>query len=96
LGGKVAYRGKPDPAVYHLAVAQLGVDPKRIAVVGDALETDVKGATAAGLAAIWCTGGIHAEALGTSYGTPADPQKAADLAHKEGYAPDAIIPGFFW
>ena len=97
LGGKVAYRGKPDPAVYHLAVAKLGIaDRSRIAVVGDALETDVKGANAAGLAAIWCTGGIHAEALGTSYGTPADPQRAADLAHKEGQAPGYIIPGFLW
>ncbi len=97
LGGKVAYRGKPDPAVYHLAVAKLGLaDPSRIAVVGDALETDVKGANAAGLAAIWCTGGIHAEALGTSYGVPADPRRAAELARGEGHKPDAIIPGFLW
>jgi len=96
MGGQVAYRGKPDPAVYHLAVQRLGVDRKRIAVVGDALETDVKGARAADLAAIWCTGGIHAEALGVSYGVPADPAKAAQLAAHEGQTPQAIIPGFIW
>lgn len=96
LGGKVAYRGKPDPAIYHLAVEQLGLPARRIAVVGDALETDVKGARAAGLDSIWCTGGIHAAALGCSYGTPADPVKAFALAQAEGQMPTAIIPGFYW
>ena len=96
LGGKVAFRGKPDPAIYHLAVEQLGVPANRIAVVGDALETDVKGARAAGLDSIWCTGGIHAAALNTSYGTQADPAKAYALAQAEGQMPTAIIPGFYW
>ncbi len=97
LGGKVAYRGKPDPAVYELAGARLGVaDRRRVVVVGDALDTDIKGANAAGLSSIWCTGGIHAEALGTSYGVAADPAKAETLARREGHVPDATIPGFFW
>ena len=96
LGGKVAYRGKPDPAIYHLAVQQLGLPADRIAVVGDALETDIKGARAAGLASIWCTGGIYATALNTRYGEPADSVRAYELAHKEGHMPDAIIPGFHW
>jgi HAD superfamily hydrolase (TIGR01459 family) len=97
LGGQVAYRGKPDPAVYALAAKMLDIsDVSRIAVVGDALETDVKGAAAAGMPAIWCTGGIHAEALGTAYGQPADPEKAAGLAAAEGYNPTAIIPGVCW
>lgn len=96
LGGRVAYRGKPDPAVYHLAVARLGLAADRIAVVGDALETDIKGANASGLASIWCTGGIHAEALGVRYGEAADPAKAEALARKEGQRPSAIIPGFIW
>lgn len=96
LGGRVAYRGKPDPAIYHLAVEQLGLPARKIAVVGDALETDVKGANAAGLDSIWCTGGIHAAALGTSYGAPADPAKATALATAEGQMPTAIIPGFYW
>jgi len=95
MGGKVAYRGKPDRAVYDAAVTKLGRS-LRIAVVGDALETDVKGAAAAKLAAVWCTGGIHAAALGVSYGVAADPAKAASLAASEGYAPDFIIPGFVW
>jgi len=97
LGGRVAYRGKPDPAVYHLAVSKLDLpDKRRIAVIGDALETDVKGAAASGLQAIWCTGGIHAEVLGTCYGVAADPAKALELARTEGQNPSFSIPGFIW
>lgn len=97
MGGKVAMRGKPDPAVYAAAVAKLSHGKAlHIAVVGDALETDIKGAKAAGLPSIWCTGGIHAAALGVSYGVPANPEKAAALARSEGYAPAFIIPGFIW
>lgn len=97
LGGHAVYRGKPDPAVYHLAIDRLGIpDPSRVAVVGDALETDVAGAAAAGLKSVWCTGGIHADALGTKYGTPADQNRAEQLASDHGYEPWAVIPGFSW
>lgn len=96
MGGTVALRGKPDPKIYHLAIETLGLDPKRVAVVGDALETDVKGARASGLASVWCTGGIHAEALGVKYGEAADPDKAEALARHEGQMPTYAIPGFYW
>jgi HAD superfamily hydrolase (TIGR01459 family) len=95
MGGQVAYRGKPDPAIYALAARMLGVgDARRIAVVGDALETDVKGAAAAGFDSIWCTGGIHAAELGCAYGTKAEPTRAEALARKNGRSPTATIPGF--
>lgn len=97
LGGAVVYRGKPDPAVYHLACDRLEIDDRaRVAVIGDALETDVAGGEAAGISAIWCTGGIHAEALGVRYGQPADLDRAKRLAQEHQRAPWAIIPGFQW
>jgi HAD superfamily hydrolase (TIGR01459 family) len=97
MGGRVAYRGKPDRVVYDASVAQLRArGARRIAVVGDALETDIKGAMAAGLPSIWCTGGIHAAALGTVYGKAADPARAGALAAAEGCRPDYINPGFLW
>ena len=96
-GGQVAYRGKPDPAIYALAARMLGVtDPRRIVVVGDALETDVKGATAAGFDSIWCTGGIHAAALGCAYGVAADPARAKKVAAEFGQQPTATVPGFMY
>ncbi len=96
MGGAIALRGKPDPKIYHLAIETLGLDPKTVAVVGDALETDVKGARASGLASVWCTGGIHAEALGVKYGEAAEPAKAEALAKHEGQMPTFSIPGFYW
>lgn len=97
LGGTSVYRGKPDPAVYHLAADRLDVaDRGRVAVIGDALETDIAGGNASGIKAIWCTGGIHAEALGVSYGETASPDSAAQLADTYGRTPWATIPGFRW
>jgi HAD superfamily hydrolase (TIGR01459 family) len=97
MGGKVGLRGKPDPSIYKLAIERLGIaDKARVAVVGDALETDIKGANGCGLASVWCTGGIHAAALGVSYGVAADPVKAETLARHEGQMPTFLIPGFIW
>ena len=97
MGGAVICRGKPDPVIYKLAAHMLGVtDPRRIAVVGDALETDAKGANAAGFDSIWCTGGIHAAELGCAYSVAADPTKAEALSARFGHTPTATIPGFVW
>jgi len=97
MGGHVGYRGKPDPAIYQLAAKKLGVsDVRRVAVVGDALETDVVGATRAGFDSIWCTGGIHAEELDVVYGQTADLLRAAALAEQYGCRPCGIIAGLEW
>ncbi len=97
MGGRVAYRGKPDPVIYRLAARMLGVaDARRIVVIGDALETDVKGANAAGFDSIWCTGGIHAAELGCAYGMAADPLRAEATAKAFGHLPTATVPGFIY
>ncbi|MEU3876631.1 MULTISPECIES: HAD family hydrolase [Streptomyces] len=45
---------KPDPRIFHLALAALGAEPSpRAVMVGDSLAADVGGALAAGLSAIW-------------------------------------------
>jgi putative hydrolase of the HAD superfamily len=43
---------KPDPAIFELALAALGVDPERSLYVGDTVHFDVRGARAAGLAPV--------------------------------------------
>lgn len=45
--------GKPDPAVFHLALEGLGVEAADAWHVGDLLGTDVAGANAAGVASVW-------------------------------------------
>lgn len=44
---------KPDPAIYTLAVKQLGTDPAQTMHVGDSYERDVCAARAAGLRTAW-------------------------------------------
>jgi putative hydrolase of the HAD superfamily len=44
---------KPDPAVFHHAMAQLGVTADESVMVGDRFERDVKGAQAAGMRSVW-------------------------------------------
>jgi HAD superfamily hydrolase (TIGR01459 family) len=97
MGGMVVSRGKPDPAIYDVALAALGVaDKSRVCAVGDALHTDIRGARTGGIDAILVTGGIHAEELGIAWGGTADPVKLAELARHHGETPIAAIPKFIW
>lgn len=61
LGGRVVWYGKPYPAIYEHAL-RLGGSPDKSAVlaIGDGLQTDMAGAAAFGIDAIFVSGGIHA------------------------------------
>ncbi|MTJ80948.1 MAG: TIGR01459 family HAD-type hydrolase [Telmatospirillum sp.] len=97
LGGDVRYRGKPDPAIYDVCLARLGLDRSRVIAIGDGFPTDVAGARAAGLDCLFCTGGIHAEEIGTRYGERPDPDRLeAAILHHGGLRPAAAIGGFVW
>ena len=90
LGGSVRSIGKPDPAIYRPTLAMLGgMSPGRVLAVGDALRTDVAGATAAGIDACWVLGGLHNVLIGNHAATA---QAAADA----GLSPVAAIPAFIW
>ena len=90
LGGEVRKVGKPDPAVYEPALAMLGLPRSEVLAVGDALETDIAGAAAAGLASCWVLGGIYGERL------KGDRKAAEAAARLAGLAPVATIPAFVW
>lgn len=44
---------KPDPAIFRIAMADLGVTPRETLFVGDSVEFDMRGALAAGLPFVW-------------------------------------------
>ena len=90
LGGEVRSIGKPDPAIYGLVLPLLGVPRDRVLAVGDSLRTDIAGAAAASIPAVWVLGGIDGDLVG---GDPAAPERVAQEA---GAQPVAAIPGFFW
>ncbi|MGL5828122.1 MAG: HAD family hydrolase [Angustibacter sp.] len=55
--------GKPDPRVFARGAAGLGLPPGRCVYLGDQLEVDALGATAAGLVGCWFRAGRAASAL---------------------------------
>jgi len=97
LGGEVRYHGKPTTAIYRTCFAMLGEpDPARVMAVGDSLPTDIAGATAAGIAGVLVTGGIHAGELGVRMGEAPDSEAVARLCDAKGIWPSAAIPAFRW
>ncbi len=90
LGGDVFSLGKPDPAIYAMALAELQTPPARVLAIGDSLHTDIGGAHAAGIDSLWVLGGIHAAALG------GDDARAAAEAAAAGVSPVAMIDLLRW
>ncbi|HKM63243.1 MAG TPA: TIGR01459 family HAD-type hydrolase [Acidisphaera sp.] len=85
LGGAVRSIGKPDPAIYELVFALLDLPGDRVLAVGDSLRTDIAGAAAAGISAVWVLGGIDG-----------DPDAPDTPARQAGAEPVAAIHGFVW
>jgi len=99
MGGETLWAGKPYPAIYEAAM-RLGADvlgrpaPRdRVIAIGDAVRTDLRGATDAGIDCVFVADGIHAEELGR--GAP-DPDKLEALFAEHGYRPVAVMPKLVW
>lgn len=45
--------GKPDPRIFKMMLHQLGESPEKTIMIGNSLNSDVKGAQAAGIKAVW-------------------------------------------
>lgn len=96
LGGKTQIAGKPYRPIYDLALSEAGriagktFDSKRILAIGDGMPTDIAGAAAYGVDALYISGGIHAQ----EYGAPEEPDHnlvgrflAGHDAHPVAYMP---------
>lgn len=93
LEGEIFEVGKPDPAVYGPVLEILGIaDKARVVAVGDSPHTDLAGARAAGLDAVWALTGLAAEA----HGADPDPAYLAAVAAREGVDPIAALRALRW
>jgi len=69
LGGKTVYAGKPYPSIYEAALARIAalrggpIARARVLAIGDALRTDLAGAAAMGLDALFVADGIHRDEI---------------------------------
>jgi HAD superfamily hydrolase (TIGR01459 family) len=101
LGGRVTMAGKPHGAIYAHCLAQaqalLGrpVDPRRVLAIGDGTATDLAGANAQGLDALFVANGIFAaETLSDDGGL--DRTATAALLRAHGVRADFIIVDLAW
>ena len=90
MGGDVRNLGKPDPLIYAPVLDMLAVPKARVLAVGDALRTDIAGAAASGLDALWVLGGLHGDHVGEDTGRVEAEAAAAGLH------PVATVPHFVW
>ncbi|OYX11768.1 MAG: HAD family hydrolase [Rhizobiales bacterium 32-66-8] len=100
MGGKTVYCGKPHLPIYQEALAQAtalrpGLAAARVLCIGDALRTDILGATAAGLDSLFLAGGIHAEELGAEGGSEPSERALAELFAGHAH-PRGVMPRLAW
>jgi HAD superfamily hydrolase (TIGR01459 family) len=94
-GGQVTYAGKPHLPVYERALAEIArlrggpVEKSRVLCIGDGIETDVKGAHAAGLRSVFVASPISAPA-GLSVAV------LEELFTGRPFAPVAAMPALGW
>ena len=102
IGGAVVYAGKPHRPVYEAALAVAAAldggppdDTGRVLAIGDAIRTDIAGASGFGIASLLVARGIHAEELGVTaaHHTLGD---IADWLGLQSVHPDAVIERLVW
>jgi HAD superfamily hydrolase (TIGR01459 family) len=97
LGGEVRYHGKPHAKIYDTCLGLFGgMAPERIVAVGDSLRTDVLGAHAVGLDALFIVSGIHKGELAGESGDAVDLAKLDALYEKRAARPRGALLKFSW
>lgn len=101
LGGDAVYCGKPHPPIYVeamrrvLAVRNEVPEAPRVLAIGDALRTDIIGATQAGFHSLFISSGIHAVELSSEHGAAPDMAAVAQLFAGPA-RPRAVMPRLSW
>lgn len=90
IGGDVVYYGKPKTAIYeHVRAATKGA--KRPLAIGDGMHTDIKGANAAGIDALFIADGVHGEDV-----TEMTERHLGELFAKAGVHAKAAMRALVW
>jgi HAD superfamily hydrolase (TIGR01459 family) len=90
IGGAVRYYGKPKPAIYD-NVRSLLKGATRPLAIGDGMHTDIKGANAAGIDALFIADGVHGEDVGEM-----TPSHLAELFAKADVHAKAAMRALVW
>lgn len=102
MGGTVIQAGKPFPAIYDRALSLVAgrtgpVAKSRILAIGDAVHTDMQGASRLGIDALLITSGIHrAELHGLAPDAPLDEAALGQFLDGQALHPRAVMSGLHW
>ncbi len=100
MGGDVYWAGKPHKPAYDLAFATAArivgrsIAPNEVLAIGDAIATDLAGASAHGIDALFIAGGIHHDAT-MRHGT-VEPRALMDLFSATGATAIATMAELAW
>lgn len=95
-GGEVIYFGKPYEGIFEKAVKNFkNFDKQKTIMIGDGIETDVKGANKFGIKSLFVLSGIAAKELNYT-GVTAKREDLKSFVKKYEVEPYAIIPSFSW
>jgi ribonucleotide monophosphatase NagD (HAD superfamily) len=92
MGGDCSYFGKPHAEHFEACLRDLGLDPSKVAHVGDSLHHDIAGANDAGISSIFISGGIHCDDLDCEVGEIPDVDSLKQLFEKEKQSPTHVAP----
>jgi HAD superfamily hydrolase (TIGR01459 family) len=102
MGGEVYYAGKPHRPIYEEALkiaakiaARASIAPERVLAVGDAIRTDIAGASAIGVDSLLIARGIHAVELRVHAG-PLMSQHVQDWVGMQAAKPSAVTDTLVW
>jgi HAD superfamily hydrolase (TIGR01459 family) len=90
IGGAVTYYGKPHPPIYKTALEAAG-GPERPLVVGDGMETDIRGANRMGIDALFVADGLHRKEI-----SGLTPQAVAALFASKNVSARAAMGALAW
>jgi len=101
-GGKVIQGGKPFPPIYERALSKaeaLLTQPLRrgrVLVIGDSMQTDIKGALAQSLDSLFIAGGIHRSEIETDRSGTLNHASFKKFVQTAGFAPSAAMLQLKW
>ncbi len=100
LGGVVTLFGKPHAPIYEAALRRIeahvgeSIDRSSVLAIGDAAETDLRGANDAGIDVLFVTAGIHAERFGPREAP--DGREVKIFLAEYGLGARAFLPHLAW
>lgn len=97
MGGTVHYFGKPHALIYQQALDIFyRSECKRIAAIGDNIETDILGAKQFGIDSYLIPGGIMARALNIAHGELPNPVQLEQVCSHYNVKPTGALAAFVW